>query len=153
MIKINVCLFRDPPEQLSFRGIGQGVPSHVRDLQYSVRIRYPQDLSLPQSQAPDPGRFLALLKEHLQAQADPEDRQSSVIRLIQDIIVNARVYGERIKGAAYALYRFGRIGEGDGSATLVFAQVAGRESVPAASGITSRRFPTWRRRFAVFFAR
>ncbi len=39
--------------------------------------------------------------------------------LIQDLLMNAQVYGEKIKGAAYGLYLFGRIGEGDlGSAAL-----------------------------------
>jgi ABC-2 type transport system permease protein len=33
--------------------------------------------------------------------------------LIQQLLVNAETYGEKIKGAAYALYLFGRIGEGD----------------------------------------
>lgn len=33
--------------------------------------------------------------------------------LIQEIILKADIYGERIKGGAYGLYLFGRIGEGD----------------------------------------
>ena len=40
--------------------------------------------------------------------------------LIQDIIRNADLYGNRIKGAAYGLYLFGRIGEGDWAATGIF---------------------------------
>ena len=43
--------------------------------------------------------------------------------LIQDIIQNAVIYGEKIKGAAYGLYLFGRIGEGDWLATLIFTVV------------------------------
>ncbi len=42
---------------------------------------------------------------------------------IRDIIQNAEIYGERIKGAAYALFLFGRIGEGDWIATGVFAAI------------------------------
>ena len=33
--------------------------------------------------------------------------------LIQELIANAAVYGAKIKGAAYPLYLFGRVGEGD----------------------------------------
>ncbi len=40
--------------------------------------------------------------------------------LVKDIIVNASIYGERIKGGAYLIYLFGRIGEGDFIATAVF---------------------------------
>ena len=43
--------------------------------------------------------------------------------LIRDLIANASVYGEKIKGASYALYLFGRIGEGDWMATAVFFAV------------------------------
>ena len=43
--------------------------------------------------------------------------------LIQDIILNAAVYGDRIKGAAYGLYLFGRIGEGDWPAVAIFTGV------------------------------
>ncbi len=43
--------------------------------------------------------------------------------LIRDMIQNAAVYGERIKGAAYGLYLFGRIGEGDWLAAALFAAV------------------------------
>lgn len=43
--------------------------------------------------------------------------------LIMDIILNAETYGEKLKGAAYALYLFGRIGEGDYAAAAVFAAV------------------------------
>ena len=39
---------------------------------------------------------------------------------IQDIITNAESYGAKIKGSAYALYLFGRIGEGDLLAAAVF---------------------------------
>ena len=41
--------------------------------------------------------------------------------LIRDIILNAEVYGEKLKGAAYGLYLFGRIGEGDFTAAAIFA--------------------------------
>ena len=44
--------------------------------------------------------------------------------LIRDLIQNAVVYGARIKGASYVLYLFGRIGEGDWLAVLVFAAVS-----------------------------
>ena len=40
---------------------------------------------------------------------------------IRNIIQNAYTYGEKIKGAAYSLYLFGRIGEGDWLATAIFA--------------------------------
>ena len=39
--------------------------------------------------------------------------------IIRDLIANAAVYGEKIKGTAYLLYLFGRIGEGDWLVTLV----------------------------------
>ncbi len=42
---------------------------------------------------------------------------------IRDIIQNAEIYGERIKGAAYGLFLFGRIGEGDWLATGVFTAI------------------------------
>jgi len=41
--------------------------------------------------------------------------------LIRDIILNAEVYGEKLKGAAYGLYLFGRIGEGGFTAAAIFA--------------------------------
>ena len=40
--------------------------------------------------------------------------------LVRDIILNAKAYGEKIKGAAYGLYLFGRIGEGDWLAASLF---------------------------------
>ena len=43
--------------------------------------------------------------------------------LIQDIILNAAIYGEKIKGAAYGLYKFGRIGEGDWASAAVCAAI------------------------------
>ena len=43
--------------------------------------------------------------------------------MIRDILSNAETYGEKIKGAAYGLYWFGRIGEGDWLAAAVFAAV------------------------------
>ena len=43
--------------------------------------------------------------------------------LIRDIILNAEAYGEKLKGAAYGLYLFGRIGEGDFAAAAIFAAV------------------------------
>ena len=39
---------------------------------------------------------------------------------IRDLILNASVYGERIRGAASGLYLFGRVGEGDWPAAAVF---------------------------------
>ena len=49
--------------------------------------------------------------------------------LIQDMIRNAAIYGERIKGAAYGLYLFGRIGEGDFAACGIFAAAVAALSV------------------------
>ena len=43
--------------------------------------------------------------------------------IIQDIILHADVYGEKIKGAAYGLYLFGRVGEGDWLAAVVYTVV------------------------------
>ena len=40
--------------------------------------------------------------------------------LIRDLIMNAQVYGEKIKGAGYGLYLFGRIGEGSWKETALF---------------------------------
>ena len=40
--------------------------------------------------------------------------------LIREIVMNAEVYGERVKGAAYGLYLFGRIGTGDCLSAAVF---------------------------------
>lgn len=40
--------------------------------------------------------------------------------MIQELVTNAAVYGTKIKGAAYPLYMFGRIGEGDPIAIVVF---------------------------------
>ncbi len=45
--------------------------------------------------------------------------------LIQDIILNAAVYGEKIKGASYGLYLFGRIGDGDWPAAGIFTAAVG----------------------------
>ena len=45
--------------------------------------------------------------------------------LIKDIILHADVYGEKIRGAAYGLYLFGRVGEGDWLAAAIFAAVTG----------------------------
>ncbi len=41
--------------------------------------------------------------------------------LIKDIILNAEIYGEKIRGTSQALYLFGRIGEGDWKAAAVFS--------------------------------
>lgn len=41
--------------------------------------------------------------------------------LISDLVANAAVYGGKIKGAAYPLYLFGRIGQGDGMAMLLIS--------------------------------
>ena len=43
--------------------------------------------------------------------------------LVEDLLANAAVYGERIRGAAYPLYLFGRVGAGDGAAMLVVSAV------------------------------
>ena len=43
--------------------------------------------------------------------------------LIRDIIMNAAVYGRKVKGASYALYLFGRIGEGSWPAALIYTAV------------------------------
>ena len=40
--------------------------------------------------------------------------------MIQDLLRNAELYGEKIKGAAYGLYLFGRIGEGSWKAAAIF---------------------------------
>ena len=39
---------------------------------------------------------------------------------ISNILLNAETYGEKIKGAAYGLYLFGRTGEGDWKAAVLF---------------------------------
>ena len=43
--------------------------------------------------------------------------------LIQDLISNAALYGEKIKGTAYPLYLFGRVGSGDAFAMLIVSAV------------------------------
>lgn len=40
--------------------------------------------------------------------------------LIQDLLQNALIYGDKVKDRAYPLYLFGRVGEGDAVAMLVF---------------------------------
>ena len=40
--------------------------------------------------------------------------------LIQDLLQNALIYGNKVKDRAYPLYLFGRVGEGDAVAMLVF---------------------------------
>ncbi len=40
--------------------------------------------------------------------------------LVRDLIANAAEYGEKIRGSAYIVYLFGRIGEGDIPAMLIF---------------------------------
>ncbi|MGN1206592.1 MAG: hypothetical protein ACI4SQ_06350 [Eubacterium sp.] len=40
--------------------------------------------------------------------------------LIQNLLKNALVYGNKVKGSAYPLYLFGRIGEGDVLAMVIF---------------------------------
>ena len=42
---------------------------------------------------------------------------------IRNLLMNAETYGKRIKGAAYGLYLFGRIGEGSWAAAAVFSAV------------------------------
>lgn len=43
--------------------------------------------------------------------------------LIQDLLANAAGYAAKIKGAAYPLYLFGRVGTGDGAAMLMVSAV------------------------------
>lgn len=43
--------------------------------------------------------------------------------LVRDIISNASVYGEKIRGRAYGLYLFGRVGEGDWAAAGIVTGV------------------------------
>ena len=43
--------------------------------------------------------------------------------LIQQLLQNAQIYGEKIKGAAYVLYLFGRIGEGSLLSAALFGGV------------------------------
>ena len=43
--------------------------------------------------------------------------------LIRRLLLNASVYGEKIKGAAYGLYLFGRVGEGDWKAAGIVLAV------------------------------
>lgn len=44
--------------------------------------------------------------------------------LITNLLLNASVYGEKIKGSAYALYLFGSIGEGNLPGTALYAAAA-----------------------------
>lgn len=43
--------------------------------------------------------------------------------LIQNLLINAVVYGEKVKGSAYPVYLFGKIGEGDLLAMLLYTAV------------------------------
>lgn len=43
--------------------------------------------------------------------------------LIQDLLANAAGYAAKIKGAAYPLYLFGKVGTGDGAAMLIVSAV------------------------------
>ena len=43
--------------------------------------------------------------------------------LIQNLLMNAAVYGEKVKGSAYPFYLFGKIGEGDLLAMLLYTAV------------------------------
>ncbi|MBQ1367817.1 MAG: hypothetical protein IIY45_06980 [Firmicutes bacterium] len=45
------------------------------------------------------------------------------VDLIQDLIKNAVMYGNRVKGAAYGVYLFGRIGEGDFLSAAIFLAI------------------------------
>ncbi len=57
--------------------------------------------------------------------------------MIRELIANAAVYGERIKGSAYGLYLFGRIGEGDwraGGGALRRRHGAARDAALASHG-------------------
>lgn len=44
--------------------------------------------------------------------------------IIQDLILNAAVYGEKIKGSAYGLYLFGLTGTGSGASMAIFAALS-----------------------------
>lgn len=44
--------------------------------------------------------------------------------ILQDMLANALIYGEKIKGSAYPLYLFGRIGEGDWLAAGLYTAIA-----------------------------
>ena len=44
--------------------------------------------------------------------------------VIQSIIENAAIYGEKIKGSAYPLYLFGKVGEGDWLAAAIYTAAA-----------------------------
>ena len=44
-------------------------------------------------------------------------------RLIQELLANAAEYGAKIRGAAYPLYLFGKVGIGDGGAMLIVSGV------------------------------
>ena len=43
--------------------------------------------------------------------------------VIADLVANAAVYGEKIRGAAYPVYLFGRVGQGDALAVLIVSAV------------------------------
>ncbi len=49
--------------------------------------------------------------------------------VIQDLIMNAALYGQKVKSSAYPLYLFGRTGEGDWGAILICAAVVAIISV------------------------
>nr|WP_027870653.1 hypothetical protein [[Eubacterium] cellulosolvens] len=41
--------------------------------------------------------------------------------IMRDLLLNAQLYGEKVKGAAYPIYLFGAVGTGDGIAMAVYA--------------------------------
>ncbi len=43
--------------------------------------------------------------------------------LLQNLVMNAQLYGDKVKGSAYWLYLFGRTGEGDFAAAAIFSAV------------------------------
>lgn len=43
--------------------------------------------------------------------------------LVRDIVVNAQIYGEKLKGASVLIYKFGTIGEGNFASAAVFTAV------------------------------
>ena len=45
------------------------------------------------------------------------------LSMIQNLLENAVVYGARIKGAAYPVYLFGRVGVGDAKASVIVSVV------------------------------
>jgi len=45
--------------------------------------------------------------------------------LVRDIVINAQIYGEKLRGASELVYRFGTIGEGNYASALIFTAAVG----------------------------